>query len=238
MINIICLKWGNKYGPEYVNRLYAMVRRHTTKDFRFWCLTEAAQSIRPEVSVVPLKFANDLDSWWNKIWLFSPDIPIPTGEQIFYIDLDTVIVSNIDDLLTDQVPDIVMLRDFYQGIARTAGQVGSGLMSWRHGAYEFIWDEFIKDPQTAIQSVHPHGDQAWVEHCIDAWYCWQDLFPGRVVSFKIDCADGMPTSTSIICYHGRPSIPDSITMPMDHSTAMRRWTTKAAPWVADHWKED
>ena len=22
------MKWGTKYGPEYVNRLYAMVRRH------------------------------------------------------------------------------------------------------------------------------------------------------------------------------------------------------------------
>ena len=23
---ILCMKWGTKYGPEYVNRLYAMVR--------------------------------------------------------------------------------------------------------------------------------------------------------------------------------------------------------------------
>ena len=25
---ILCMKWGSKYGPEYINRLYAMVRRH------------------------------------------------------------------------------------------------------------------------------------------------------------------------------------------------------------------
>lgn len=238
MINIVCLKWGNKYGPEYVNRLYAMVRRHTTQDFRFWCLTEDVAGIRSEVFIVPLQFGDTLDSWWNKIWLFSRDLPIPLGEQIFYIDLDTVIVSNIDDLLTDQVPDIVMLRDFYQGIARTAGQVGSGLMSWRHGSYEKIWQDFIQNPVAAIKSVHPHGDQAWVERCIDAWYCWQDLFPGRVVSFKIDCADGLPPGSSIICYHGRPSIPDSITQSVDHSTAMKKWTSRAAPWIAEHWREN
>jgi hypothetical protein len=29
--NVICMKWGTKYGPEYVNRLYAMVRRHLTR---------------------------------------------------------------------------------------------------------------------------------------------------------------------------------------------------------------
>ena len=25
---VLCMKWGTKYGPEYINRLYAMVRRH------------------------------------------------------------------------------------------------------------------------------------------------------------------------------------------------------------------
>ena len=38
--HILCMKWGTKYGPEYVNRLYAMVRRHLSGDFRFVCLTD------------------------------------------------------------------------------------------------------------------------------------------------------------------------------------------------------
>lgn len=238
MTNVICLKWGSKYGPEYVNRLYAMLRRHLTGDFRFLCLTENPNGIRPEVITVPLPFADQLDSWWNKIWLFSDELPVQPGQQIFYVDLDTLIVSNIDDLVTDAVPDILVLRDFYQGIARTAGQIGSGLMSWRHGTYHDVWRQFAKDPAAAIQSVHPHGDQAWIEHCIDAWYCWQDLWPDRVVSFKIHCADGLPPKASVICYHGRPSIPESVTQSMTHGTAMKRWTTQAAPWVAEHWKED
>ena len=28
VLNVVCLKWGTKYGPEYVNRLYRMVARH------------------------------------------------------------------------------------------------------------------------------------------------------------------------------------------------------------------
>ncbi|RZI92081.1 MAG: glycosyltransferase, partial [Rubrivivax sp.] len=48
--NVICMKWGTKYGPEYVNRLYAMVRRHLTGDFRFVCLTDDPAGIRPEVT--------------------------------------------------------------------------------------------------------------------------------------------------------------------------------------------
>jgi len=47
--HILCMKWGTKYGPEYVNRHYAMVRRHLTGDFNFVCLTDDAQGVRAEV---------------------------------------------------------------------------------------------------------------------------------------------------------------------------------------------
>jgi hypothetical protein len=40
MLNVVCMKWGDKYGPEYVNKLYSMVRRHLHKEYRFICLTD------------------------------------------------------------------------------------------------------------------------------------------------------------------------------------------------------
>jgi hypothetical protein len=27
-VNVLCIKWGRKYGPDYVNRLHNMVQRH------------------------------------------------------------------------------------------------------------------------------------------------------------------------------------------------------------------
>ena len=33
--NVVCMKWGTRYGPEWVNRLAAMVRRNTTWTVRF-----------------------------------------------------------------------------------------------------------------------------------------------------------------------------------------------------------
>lgn len=239
MIHVICLKWGDKYGPEYVNRLYASIKRNTTKPFKFWCFTENNKSIHPDVLTVPLKYADRLDSWWNKIMLFSNELPdaIATGDLIFYVDLDTVITGNIDELITEQIPEIILLRDFYHGIAKTAGHVGSGLMMWKHGDYDFIWDRFIKNPEEAIAAAHPHGDQWWVEHCLESWYCWQDIFPGRVVSFKLHCHEGLPQKAKIICYHGKPSIPESVTMTTHQATAGKRWTTQPAPWILDHWRD-
>jgi hypothetical protein len=53
--NVICMKWGTKYGPEYVNRLYAMVRRHLTGDFRMVCLTDDSKGIRAKCSAFPFR---------------------------------------------------------------------------------------------------------------------------------------------------------------------------------------
>lgn len=233
MVNIVCLKWGTKYGPEYVNKLYAGVKRNTTKKFKFWCFTEDAIGIDKEINVVPLVYADRLDIWWNKIYLFSDNIPIPKNEQIFYVDLDTLIVGNIDLLLNEEINKIVVLRDFYRGLAKTATAMGSGLMSWKNGHYTRIWDEFIKDPQDAILRCRPHGDQRWLELVLDgAWDTWQDLWPDQVVSFKVHCQNGLPPDAKVVCYHGRPSIPESAVI----ETKVWRCQISPQPWVLNYWK--
>ena len=39
---LLCLKHGTKYGPEYVNKLYNMVKRNCSLDYEFVCLTDNA----------------------------------------------------------------------------------------------------------------------------------------------------------------------------------------------------
>jgi hypothetical protein len=233
MINIVCLKWGTKYGPEYVNRLYAGVKRNTTLQFKFWCFTEDATGIRPEIKAVPLPYAAQLDSWWNKLNLFSNDIPIPQGEWIFYIDLDTLIVDNIDSLLEARLPRMIVLRDFYQGIVKSANQIGSGLMAWQHGKYEYVWSKFITKPEKHIKQAGTYGDQWWIEQRVNQVLLWQDLFPEQVVSFKVHCRKGIPNNAKIICYHGKPSIPESAV----DTNVSGKWTIAPQPWVLTHWRE-
>ena len=232
-INVICLKWGDKYGPEYVNRLASSVRRHCDVPVRFWCFTDDTNGISPEVECHALPYARDLESWWNKLWLFSAESPIPKNQIVFYVDLDTLITSNITDIVCHRATNIVVLRDFYHGIARTAGVMGSGLMSWQSGSNFDIWHEFWRDPQAAMSAIIPLGDQKWIEKITQGRrQYWQDLFPDRVVSFKVHCRRGLPQDASIVCYHGRPSIPDSATQ----STKDWKWQLDPQPWVLDHWR--
>ena len=53
-VNVVCLKWGSIYGPEYVNHLYNMVSRNLSLPFRFICLTEQSNGIVPDVEIFPL----------------------------------------------------------------------------------------------------------------------------------------------------------------------------------------
>ena len=88
---ILCMKWGTKYGPEYVNRLYAMVRRHLRGDFRFVCLTDRGEGVRAEVECLPIP-PLDLppgspERGWTKLTTFS--------DTALFLDLDVVIVDDI-----------------------------------------------------------------------------------------------------------------------------------------------
>lgn len=238
IVNVVCLKWGDKYGPEYVNRLYRAVHRHVDSTrhgkLRFWCFTEDPKGILPDVRIHDLPHSGDLEIWWNKLWLFSNEMPIDADESIFYIDLDTLITSDITDMLWSHNQHIVVLRDFYQGLAKSAGVMGSGLMLWRHGQYAYIWDEFWKDPKRHVRELQPLGDQRWIELCTpDARAYWQDLYPDRVVSFKVHCRWGLPSQASVVCYHGVPSIPDSAT----RHTRDWKWRLTPQPWVWQHWRD-
>jgi Tetratricopeptide repeat len=76
-LTVVCLKWGTKYGPEYVNRLARGVARHLSTPHTFVCFTEDSTGIDSSaVRVHPLPAAAaavQLQGWWQKACLFSPE---------------------------------------------------------------------------------------------------------------------------------------------------------------------
>src|SRR6478609_6872053 len=120
MRHIICMKWGTKYEPYYVNNLYAMVRRHLTGDFRFICLTDDAKGIRSEVECFPIppvdikpEAAGVPDRAWKKLTTFSRDLPDVYGLQgtALFLDLDVVVVGRLDDFFT-QPGEFLIIKDY------------------------------------------------------------------------------------------------------------------------------
>ncbi len=221
------MKWGTKYGAEYVNNLYAAVKRNTTLPFNFHCFTEDSMSVHEDVIIHPLKF-DGIDGWWNKLYLFSDEIDI--DGRVLFIDLDTLITGNIDDML-EITEGFVMIKDFF---FPNQNNDGSGLMSFETKQHPKIWNTFISNPDAAVKSLHPHGDQKWIVKFVDKVTHWQDILPEQVVSFKIHCREGLPNNTRVVCYHGLPSIPDSITT----ASMAQGLRIPASPWIKEYWNNE
>lgn len=204
---ICCIKVGTKYSAEYVNRLAGAVARRTTKPHDFLCLTDDALGLT--CPTAPIE--TDLPGWWAKLVLFKPHWAL-RDRRVVFLDLDTVIVGNIDFLLEYDGP-FAILRDFY----RPDGY-GSAIMAFAPGC-EDIWDQFHRDTINVM-----HGDQDWILQCVDPEKAdrWQDLHPGKIMSYKVDCALGVPEGAAIIAFHGEPR-PHEVT----HLS-----------WMQEHWIHD
>lgn len=180
---IVCVKWGNQFGPEYVNILHDMIRRNTTKDYQFVCYTDDPTGLDCETRELP----KELEGWWGKLYLFKE----LNGKTLFF-DLDTLITNNIDDLLGYE-GDFAILRDFY----RQDG-LQSAIMAW-NGDHSYIWDNWNESgcPKT------PGGDQTWIETQIKNPDIIQNIYPG-IVSYKAHCIPYPPRDSRVICFHGLP----------------------------------
>lgn len=98
MVNFVCVYWGNKYPLIYLQNLYNMVQKNLTIPHNFICFTDKDNlpiSGNIDYRKLPRK---DLEGWWNKMQLFSPDSNL-IGQNL-YLDLDVVILDNINELAT------------------------------------------------------------------------------------------------------------------------------------------
>lgn len=50
-INVFTVKWGSKYSAEYVNKLYASIRKNTSWQVDFYCFTDDQYGINKDIKV-------------------------------------------------------------------------------------------------------------------------------------------------------------------------------------------
>lgn len=225
MIDIVCFKWGTKFSADYVNHLHAGIKRNTTVKFKFHCFTDNRSNITSDVICHELP-NNNLEGWWNKLWLFSDQLPVEVGKPVMFFDLDTLITGNIDDILNYSCPkNMAGLVNFYQ-----PKKFASGLMMWKHGTQSHIWQKFLQDPVAAQKSCRD-GDQEWIERHLVEFTRWQEEFPNSVYSYKQSCGNGLPPTAKIVCYHGTPSIIQSFTETVKNANGV--WPPQE--WPKQYW---
>lgn len=207
---ISVLRSGGGYDAEWVRKLKDAVARHMSHPHRFRCLSDIEVPDR-----IPLE--HDWPGWWAKIELFRHGvIEGPT----LYLDLDTVVVGALDDAFKVPV-DFAMLRNFWN-----PNMVGSGVM-WFSGEKvpTGVYTKFARQADAYIKHHERNrsgpyvGDQAFTWDALNREVNYiNDYLPG-IYSYKFHCKNGLPSDARIVCFHGKPKLPD-----VD------------APWIKENWK--
>lgn len=231
---IVCLKYGNKYDPKYVNTLYSMVQRNMTLNYRFICFTEDTTNINPEIETRPLPVTKGIQGWWYKPMFYNPELGL--NGTILFLDLDLVIFKNIDKLFTYKPGEFCIIRDFNRMRHKDFDKFNSSVFRLETGQHTQVYNNFIANHNTICKRYQ--GDQDWMRHSIkDNFNYWPDEW---IQSYKWEMRDnpkmvldrkaggrnfekpGQPkikSETSIAVFHGDPN-PHKC---RDH-------------WVADNWK--
>jgi hypothetical protein len=210
VLTIACvLRSGPEFRPQHVFALARGVRRHLKLPHRFVCLTDLISEVEAG-GVDAIELPDKWPGWWAKICLFRPGL-IET--PAIYLDLDTLVVSRIDDLVLGH--NLTVLGPF-----GNYNHIGSGLLAWDCDL-SAVYNEFRGKPDhyMGIYSTKKlWGDQDFLHNFspVSMDY-WQDKFPGRVVHYMMHCRNQrFPRGASIVCYGGNPR-------PWKTSLAMRVW---------------
>jgi hypothetical protein len=184
VLNVVSVRVGAKYGPEYVAILHDMLGRNlSTVEHRHWCITDAPDELPAGVMAIPA--APELPGWWQKVRLFSADMPWAPGERIAFFDLDVAITGRLEDLMERKGIIQDELWPCYN----------SSVMVWDHGEHREIWEDFRPSLISAPGALVPAeclprgqvngGDQEWITMCGP----WEEIFPaGWCVPFKTGAA--------------------------------------------------
>ncbi|SDE15432.1 hypothetical protein SAMN05421538_104176 [Paracoccus isoporae] len=148
MKQIICIKWGTKYGPDYVNRFYGMVSRNITPPFRVICFTDDGAGLDPAIETRPLPdpdfvMPKNTPGKWPKSQLWG-DLGDITGTVLF-MDLDIIVTGNLDGFFEFGDPsDTITAKNPNTPLERMAQ---TSIYRMEVGRLAPMREKFLSDPQ-------------------------------------------------------------------------------------------
>jgi hypothetical protein len=186
VLNVVCLKAGSKYGPEYVNNLQWGVARNLSQPFRFVCLTDDPAGVKWET----LDLDEPLSGWWHKVTLFK-ERPYGLTGRILFLDLDVVVTGSLDEMV-DFPSDFAIIRDYAK-----PNTYNSSAFLLKVGARPQVWSGFNGD---AVRR-YP-GDQDWITAKAPGADLWPD---GWTPSYKFgQLQEARPAGAKVVVFHGQP----------------------------------
>jgi hypothetical protein len=242
MVNVICMKWGTRYGAEYANRLRSMVERHLTLPHRFVCFTDDPHGLDPAVEHFPLPpMEKDpaarpgKGGGWKKLSTFAPRLYDLEGPALF-LDLDLLVVDTLDPLF-EIGGEFRIIHDWLRPHRITGN---SSVYRFEVGQHADILDYFYAHTDEALDNHR--NEQAYLSHMMAEKGILEYWPEEWCRSFKIHCAPKFPLNwfkapalapgARVVVFHGKPNPPEAIEGYRNGPFKVFR----PAPWVEKHWR--
>ena len=251
-VNILTMKWGDYYGPHYVNRLYWAVNRNLSKEFRFLCYTDDPTGIIPEVECHPMidvKYSPDWpDRRWNKLGVFRTGGGTSDLEgTCLFLDLDTLIVDSIDCMF-DYEPGVFCISNSLSRLWKEIRSVqknkrrfgNTSVFRFEANTMDFILQNYEENSELILSKYTLEQDYVtdMVRNYFRFWpESWVILFHGkcrRPTPLNFVLPPFKPKFAKIIVFTAFPNMQHAI----DGYKLKRLRGVLPTPWIADHWRDE
>lgn len=248
--NIMCIKWGTLFGPEYVNRLYSGVRRNIDGPVRFMCMTEHADGLHPDIEVLDLPVepyaapmaealaVANRQGAMRKVSLFRPGLVPDLDGPVLGFDLDVVITGDLTPIWQMAPGHICMRHDWTE--KRKGRPTGHGsVFRFDPALHGFLYEDLAANTYAEVEKARG-SEQRYTSHKAMDNDCFTYIPGEYVASFKYDTnpfplnylrAPQLPPEARVICFHGRPKMTDAL---VGYSGSLIRYA-KRCDWLEEHW---
>ncbi|CAG9328941.1 unnamed protein product [Blepharisma stoltei] len=196
-VHVVCVKWGSKYGPDYVNKLYHGVKRHVSGiPYDFCCFTENPEGLDEGIRVVPL--AENWSGWWGKATLFSEH---GLEGRLVYIDLDTVITGSLNDLLS--YPGVFAVMGTSDiACEKEKNSYNTSIIAWHSSFGKEIYTTLRQNYKYMLKFICRFDH--WTEMMVKDADLVQEVFPGQFLDYLTYCKESVPEGCRMVCFPRDP----------------------------------
>jgi hypothetical protein len=241
MQTIVCMRWGDRFPVEYVNRLYRGVMRNVARPTRFVAFTDDAAGLDPgieprEIPAMRLPATGLGGSPWRKLALWSRDIQL-SGDLLF-LDLDVVVVGSLDAFFDFEPGKLAIIRDWG---AKDSGN--SSVMRLPAGGAPHLVDRFEADPLEKRRLYSNEQVYLTRESGLDIAFWPEAWCPGfkamMLPRFPVNHVKSVniPPGARVVVFTGHPR---------PHEAARGEWpapwykkaykSLRPVTWLAEHWR--
>lgn len=225
-VAFICFLWGDwpgqGLGIDYVNRLRNSLLRNVSQTFDFICFIDHPVKMRALIDLgIEPRFipVPEIEYRWNlrKIFMFDARAGLQGYDWVVAMDLDIVITKPVDFLLNHRSRKLVTCRAAY------SDAIGGSIVGFNPKVYwaPFL-SKYLRQYREEIESATGGSERKFYRMAesrviIPKVEYWQDVFPGKVRSYKVD---GFREDASVIRFHGDPRPHEVVPTPS---------------WIEDNW---